>query len=552
MDELSRFGRIPASTMRDRLKKLADWGLVGSVPHHLGSLGPHPKRRYFPTERGIVAGGRIDHGTEYFLSEYPVSTQWFRLLAERTDAVAVLHRVAAMIADADPHNDTVRVDHYRQGPYDLLITLSGGRSIGIIRQGATLPTSNLRYRLRSVERMRSDDRPFATLVLTHADQAARRAIRSLGDPSEHRRSFVATEGELLAGDHTGVVWQQCGSGLGDDPPVRIDADTSLAGILAWMDRLLDKSHSYRRDHPKPDPESLYPSGIKAAMPEPTQQLAPALSVQLTRAEKDALDLLAAWPLCTQEQLAGLMGGVTLRRVNQVLSALRQHDLVREDDSRLMLTEEGLTYLARRDRAAVGLTLDRWSPEPAHSNPSVYVGTALRALASQMRHHAGVVGFAAALSAEVARSTDYDMWDLLPTSRSTIGYRYDRTTYAIHPDASFTLEYKGQWRPFLLEFERRATTPKRIPKRLKSYGRYFRSGWAKRDHGGHLPSVLFVFESPDNETAFLDIADEVEDAPIVTANAEALAEHGILGDAWMLPPPHSLDRRPLSLTYQVAQ
>ena len=199
----------------------------------------------------------------------------------------------------------------------------------------------------------------------------------------------------------------------------------------------------------------------------------------------------------------------------MLSALRQHDLVREDDSRLMLTEEGLTYLARRDRAAVGLTLDRWSPEPAHSNPSVYVGTALRALASQMRHHAGVVGFAAALSAEVARSTDYDMWDLLPTSRSTIGYRYDRTTYAIHPDASFTLEYKGQWRPFLLEFERRATTPKRIPKRLKSYGRYFRSGWAKRDHGGHLPSVLFVFESPDNETAFLDIADEVEDAPIVT-------------------------------------
>ena len=43
---------------------------------------------------------------------------------------------------------------------------------------------------------------------THADQATRRAIRSLGDPSEHSRTFVATEGELLAGDHTGVVWQQ--------------------------------------------------------------------------------------------------------------------------------------------------------------------------------------------------------------------------------------------------------------------------------------------------------------------------------------------------------
>ena len=552
VDELSRFGRIPASTLRDRLEKLTERGLVDSVPHHLGSLGPHPKRRYFPTEQGIVAGGRIEHGTEYFLSEYPVSKQWLRLLAERLDAVSVLYRVATMIADADPHQKPVRVDHYRQGPYDLLITLSGGRSIGLIRQGATLPTSNLRYRLRSVERMRSSDRPFVTLVLTHADQATRRAIRSLGDPSEHRRTFVATEGELLVGDHTGVVWQQCGSGLGHDPPVRIDAGTSLAGILAWMERLLDSSHSFLRDRPKANPDALYPSSVKAAMPGPAEQLTPSFSAQLTRAEKDALDLLAAWPLCTREQLAGLMGGVTLRRVNQVIRSLRQHDLVREDDSLLMLTDEGLTYLARRDRAAVGLTLDRWSPEPAYSNPSVYAGTALRALCSQSLHHAGVIGFAARLSAEVARSPAHDLFDLMPTSRSSIGYRYDWTTYVIHPDASFTLEYKGLWRPFLLEFERRATTPKRIPKRLKSYRRYFLSRWAERDHEGHPPHVLFVFESPGSESAFLDIADRMQEIPIVTSNSETLAEHGILGDAWILPPPHSLDRRPLSLTYRVAQ
>ncbi len=551
-DELSRFGRVPASTLRDRLGKLAKRGLVDSVPHHLGSLGPHPKRRHFPTEQGIVAGGKVEHGTDYFLSEYPVSRQWLRLLAERLDALAVLHRVAAMVADADPHKDPVRVDHYRNGPYDMLITLSEGRSIGIIRQGQALPTSNLRYRLRSVERMRSRERPFVTLVTTHADQATRRAVRSLGDPSEHRRTFAATEGELLAGNHTGAVWQQCGSGLGHDPPVRIDPDTSLTGILAWMNRLLDTSHSFLRDRPKPDPEILYPSDVRAAMPEPAEQLASALSVKLTRVEKDALDLLSAWPLCTREQFAGLMGGVTLRRVNQVLRSLREHGLVREDDSLLMLTDEGLTHLARRDRAAVGLTLDRWSPEPSYSNPDVYAGTGLRALASQMRHHAGVVGFASALSAEVARSPDHDLFDLLPTSRSSIGYRYDWTTYVIHPDASFTLEYEGRWRPFLLEFERRATTPKRIPKRLRSYRRYFMSGWAERDHGGHMPHVLFVFESPDSENVFLDVAGEVDDVPIITSNAEALAEHGILGDAWILPPPHSLDRRPLALTYQVQQ
>ncbi len=551
-EELSRFGRIPPSTMKERLDRLAKRGLVDSVPHHLSVLCSRPQRRHFPTERGIVAGGTIEHGTERFLSEYPVSKQWFRLLAERLDAVAVLHRVAAMAADADPHNDPVRVDHYRNGPYDMLLTLSVGRTLGVVRQGPALPTSNLRYRLRSIERLSSRERPFLTLVLAHADQATRRAIRSLGDPSEHRRTFVATEGELLAGDHTGVVWQQCGSGLGEDPPVRIDADASLAGILAWMERLLESSHSLRRDDPEPDPDSLYPPGVRASMPEPSQQLKPALSVQLAGAEKDALDLLAAWPLCTHEQLAGLMGGVTLRRVNQVLRSLRQHGLVRADEPLCMLTDEGLTYLARRDRAAVGLTLDRWSPEPSHSNPDVYTGTALRALASQLRHHAGVVDFAAALSAEVARSPDHDLWDLLPTSRSSIGYRYDWTTYVIHPDASFTLEYQGRWRPFLLEFERRATTPKRARARLKSYRRYFQSGWAKRDHEGRLPNVLFVFESPGSENAFLDVADTVKGVPIITSNAKTLVKRGVLDDAWILPPPHSLDRRPLSELYPIAE
>ena len=547
VEELSRFGRVPASTLRDRLEKLVERGLVDSIPHHMSVLGTRPQRRYFPTEKGVTAGGAATKGRAHMLKAYPVSKQWFRLLAERLDAVAVLYRVAALVADADPHDDPVRVDHYRNGPYDALLTLSGGRSIGLIRQGPALPTSRLRYRLRSIERLDSSDKPFATLVLTHADQATRRAVRSLGDPSEHRRTFVTTEGELLAGDHTGVVWQQCGSGLGE--AVRIDADASLAGILALAERLLDSSYSFLGKSPKPNPSDLYPSGVQAAMPEPTEQLTSTLPVQLTRAEKDALDLLAAWPLCTREQLAGLMGGVTLRRVNQVLRSLGQHSLVRADGPLHMLTDEGLTYLARRDRAAVGLTLDRWSAEPLYLNADIYAGTAVRALASQLRHHAGVIDFAAALSAEVARSPDHDLFDLLPTSRSSIGYRYDWTTYVIHPDASFTLEYKGRWSPYLLEFERRATTPKRARSRLKSYRRYFDSGWAERDHEGRLPRLLFVFESPGNENAFLDVADTVKGVPIITSNAETIAERGILGDAWVLPPPHSLDRRPLSVMGQ---
>ena len=203
VDELSRISRVPASTLREQLEKLAKRELVNSAPHHLSVLGTCPQRRYFPTEKGVTAGGIATKGQAHMLRAYPVSKQWFRLLAERLDAIAVLYRVAAMVADADTHNEPVRVDHYRRGPYDMLLTLSGGRSIGLIRQGQVLSTANLRYRIRSIERLDSSDRPFVTLVLTHADQATRRAIRALGDPSEHHRTFVATEGELLAGDHRG-------------------------------------------------------------------------------------------------------------------------------------------------------------------------------------------------------------------------------------------------------------------------------------------------------------------------------------------------------------
>lgn len=119
---------------------------------------------------------------------------------------------------------------------------------------------------------------------------------------------------------------------------------------------------------------------------------------------------------------------------------------------------------------------------------------------------------------------------------------------IHPDASFALEHKGKWLPFLLEFERRATTPKRIPRRLASYRRYFASGWAERDHGGRTPGVLFVFEAPESEATFLDVADATEGLDVITSHAETLAEHGTLGAAAAVSTPHPLDRAPLTGLY----
>ena len=156
-----------------------------------------------------------------------------------------------------------------------------------------------------------------------------------------------------------------------------------------------------------------------------------------------------------------MGGVTTRRANQVLRSLRRRSLIRQDSQAHVLSDEGLTYLARRDRAAVGPVLDRWTPLKAQDG--IYFGTALRAIASQQKHQAGITDFAAQLSAEVARSPDHELLDLLPTQRSQISYRTGFRHFALHPDASFQLSFQGDWDWCLLEYERRATTPKRVPR-----------------------------------------------------------------------------------------
>ena len=150
----------------------------------------------------------------------------------------------------------------------------------------------------------------------------------------------------------------------------------------------------------------------------------------------------------------------------------------------------------------------------------------------------------ALSAEAARSWDYGVLYLLPTSRSSISYRYDWTTYVVHPDASFTLDLRDGYRYCLLEFERRATTRKRVRARLENYRRYFASGWPKRDHSGQLPLVLFVFQTLDAEDAVLRVAARFNRVPLFSSNVELLTERGVLGDAWRLPPPNPADRLPL--------
>ena len=124
VENLSRMKRLPASSLRERLARLRRMGLAAAHPHRLAMLSDRPLRRYVPTAAGVAAL------SDDVLYRRPVSRQWLRLLAERLDGVALVYELAAMIADADPEQEPVRVEHCRSGPYDAFVTLSGGRTPG--------------------------------------------------------------------------------------------------------------------------------------------------------------------------------------------------------------------------------------------------------------------------------------------------------------------------------------------------------------------------------------------------------------------------------------
>ena len=94
------------------------------------------------------------------------------------------------------------------------------------------------------------------------------------------------------------MFQQCGYGFPNTPTIGPDA--SLPSMLAWITRRVAAyCDGAVRMEPSPDPDSLYRSGCQgdyAEAPRATRRRP--LSTQLTRADKQALDLLADWPFST--------------------------------------------------------------------------------------------------------------------------------------------------------------------------------------------------------------------------------------------------------------
>ena len=499
------------SAVYEGIQRLEESGLADSIPF-AGELTP-PARRYCSTAEGVETLAEVSGETmDGLLRRYPVSAQWRRILLERLDAAASLYRLAAAVAGMDRPTG-LRL--YRAAPLDAALLLPGGRTLGLVRQG---PAADRTAFAKRLWRLAQGPLPGAILVLA-SDEVRLRHARSLLSRSPVNALLARERDAALAGPDR-RIWR---------PP---------AGNAA-----LDLGYILERLRPGGElPDEEPPA--KASLPgDLAADAARALPVLLKPAEKRTLDMLAGWPWMLQKDLAGLLG-LSETRVSRLITALEGFVLVARSPAaggRLSLTDTGLAFLARRDRASVGLARRRWSVNPVDAaGPADWrnvSGGRSRQLLRNLDHTAAVHGFLASLARQ-ARARGWEIAQLDPPHRASRHFRHDGALRAVNPDAFGVLRRGPAAWAFFLEWERRAVRPVTMAARLAPYLRYYSTPRPTDDHGIR-PAVLVVFDDDITATHFLMLAERETaragvNVPLWVSHREAIDSLGPMGRAWLTP------------------
>ena len=499
------------------VEKLETGGYCASALHAADPLPP--TRRFHLSAAGLRRLAEEEGlPVEELVRQYPVSAQWRRSLMERMDALAAIYRLASAISSvAYP----IRFRWYRALPLDAGLTLPGGRTVGIVRQGLTADRTGFAKRLW---RLRDGPMPGTVLILMTDEVRLRHARRLLS--ASPVPALLALEGRAALAGAGDRIWS----------PPAVNADLDLRYVL---ERAGPGGELPVEDEPQ-----------RAAVPEDFTVEGPGwdipdhlLPVLLKSAEKRALDLVSDWPWLAVKELAGLLG-VSRPRASQLVNPLEGFGLVgrpRDAGGRLALTDRGLALLARRDRTSIGVARKRWSiaSEDAESpyewrNVS---GRRTRQLLRNVEHTQAVHAFLAALSAQ-ARLLGWEVVQLDPPARASRYFRHQEKMRSINPDAFGVLRKGNTTWPFFLEWERRAVRPSTMSARLAPYLRYFSSHRPTDDHGVR-PDLLVVFDDDIAQTHFQRVAREEMQAgrvtvPLWVSHREAVEQLGPLGEAWRAP------------------
>ena len=516
--ELAAVAGVSEGTAHNALSHLHGDGLVGYV-RHAAPLNAST-RRWHVTADGL---NRLadEQGTSLsrLLRTLPVTAHWQRLLLARLDAVAVIYRLASAVGV--PH----RFRWYRSAALDAAMSLADGKTIGIIRQGATTDRTAFADRVRWLPNTQQA-LPRALLALMPGEVRLRQARKLLAHyPGP---VFLALERDVANSEADDRIWRITSN----------DAVLSLDEAIAHMrpGGGLPTEPPLTRLTP---PFGLAAPGESERVPD---RLLPAV---LKPAEKGVLDRLADWPWIVGEDLSGVTGLSPSRIASLCLHLTRLGLLSRislQGRRRLALNRRGLTLLARRDRASVSRVVQRWSAGAVEDNGAVewrgVPGSRSRPLARTIEHTEAVHRFVGALVSQVSDILGCRVSQVSPPHHAARYFRYGGRLRSIHPDAFGVVRVENRTYPFFLEWERRATHPSTMADRLAPYLRYYASNLPLDDHG-HWPLVLVVFDDPLAEANFVGVArSEMErngvSLPLWASHRERLERVGPLGAAWRNP------------------
>ena len=516
--ELAAVANMSEGTAHNALSRLHGDGLVDCIRHAAPLIAS--TRRWHVTGEGLRRLAD-EQGTSLrrLLRTHPVTAHWQRLLLARLDAVAVIYRLASTLGV--PY----RFRWCRSAALDAAVSLADGKTVGLIRQGATTDRTAFSDRVRLLLNTQQA-LPRALLALMPDEVRLRQARKLLARyPGP---IFLALERDAANADADYRIWRIASN----------DAALSLGEAMAHMrpGGSLPTEPSLTRATPPFD---------LAAPEEPGRVPDHLLPAVLKPAEKRVLDCLADWPCITAADLGGLMG-LSRSGVSKLTSRLGRLGLLCApslDSQRcLALSRQGLTFLARRDRASVSRAIRRWSVEAINGNETFgwrsVSGSRSRPLARTIEHTEAVHRFMSALVTQAKSAPGFRVSLVSPPHHAARYFRHRGRLRAVHPDAFGILETESKTHPFFLEWERRAVHPSTMAARLAPYLRYYSSNQPLDDHG-HRPIVLVVFDDPLAEANFLGVArNEMErtgvSLPLWASYRERLEKVGPLGAAWRNP------------------
>jgi len=517
----------PLATVHRTLTGLLRDGLAGRVSH--GTAHLPSSQRYYLTRKGIAeAADALDYyAASDFVRAYPVSRQWLALLIRRMDAVAPVYRLAATLSPGVDGLET-RVEFHRRGRFDAVVTLHNGRSFGVVRQGLALRRRSLYDRLRAIAEYRYNRRPSVVLVLTPSPWEQRLTDEFCLN-ADLRDYFVGVERrETLEG------WERLDW---------ISSNWVIGRMYRTLEQVVSQTEPGGRFHPEA------PERKRATLPDPERMVRSAPAFGLSPSEKRALDLIIDHPMIPREHLARWLS-VSDGRVSQMTRSLTQTwGLVEQHgkrgDVRYTLSDRGIGYITRRDRAQLSTTMAAWSTEKTADNQGQPrpLGHRILTWQRQTSHADGITWFLSELAAEARTEDASELRWSIPTARSDRAF--NRGEDAIAPDAVGHLLVSALHVPFYLEHELRALHPRGVAARLRPYIRYYRSD-APRDDQPPFPTTLFVVDSEEVAETYANTASRMPamKLPILVSSRELLSYRGILGRSWR--PLWEPERTPLAL------